>query len=347
MRVIKRRFELDEAATDELVAEATAAEHEAVDLYHFTSLINRSLDEAGRRRVVEMMWEIVYADGRVTEFEDNLIWRAADLLGVSSRERIELRQQVAGAGGSRAAQRPKVPAWRAASRHLDHRGIRRHRGGARARVRRQRPRARAGGAARAAARPRSPTRSPRTGAPRPHGAARSIWRASMPAAGSARRSRPRGVEPDIVVNNAGFGLIGAAAALDRGEQLAMIDLNVRALTDLSLAFVGRARAPPGGILNVASVAGFLPGPGMAVYYASKAYVLSFSEALHHELAPRGVRVTALCPGPVPTEFQARAGVKTTTLSPPHRALRRAGGARTAIAACRKAAAWWCRASPTG
>jgi len=93
--VIKRRFELDEAATDELVAEATAAEHDAVDLFHFTSLINRSLDEAGRRRVVEMMWEIVFADGRISEFEDNLLWRAADLLGISSRERIELRQQVA------------------------------------------------------------------------------------------------------------------------------------------------------------------------------------------------------------------------------------------------------------
>ena|SRR5579871_6884819 len=93
--IIKGRFELDEATTNELVEEATAAEQQAVDLYHFTSLINRSLNEAGRLRVVEMMWEIVYADGRVTEFEDNLLWRAADLLGVSSRERIELRQQVA------------------------------------------------------------------------------------------------------------------------------------------------------------------------------------------------------------------------------------------------------------
>ena len=94
--IIKQRFDLDEEATNELVAEATEAEHQAVDLYHFTSLINRTLDEAGRRRVVEMMWEIVYADGRVTEFEDNLLWRAADLLGVSSRERIELRRHVAG-----------------------------------------------------------------------------------------------------------------------------------------------------------------------------------------------------------------------------------------------------------
>jgi hypothetical protein len=117
----------------------------------------------------------------------------------------------------------------------------------------------------------------------------------------------RGLEPAIVVNNAGFGLTGPVAGLDRDEQLAMIDLNVRALTELSLAFVESLARHRGGILNVASVAAFLPGPGMAVYYASKAYVLSFSEALHRELAGRGVRVTALCPGPVPTEFQARAG----------------------------------------
>jgi hypothetical protein len=118
-----------------------------------------------------------------------------------------------------------------------------------------------------------------------------------------------GLEPEIIVNNAGFGLSGPAARLDRGEQLAMIDLNVRALTDLSLAWADALERRKGGILNVASTAAFLPGPGMAVYYATKAYVLSFSEALHQELAPKGVRVTALCPGPVPTEFQARAGVK--------------------------------------
>lgn len=117
-----------------------------------------------------------------------------------------------------------------------------------------------------------------------------------------------GLEPAIVVNNAGFGLRGAAAALSRDEQLAMIDVNVRALTELSLMFVDSVARHRGGILNVASLAAFLPGPGMAVYYASKAYVLSFSEALHRELSERGVRVTALCPGPVPTEFQARAGL---------------------------------------
>jgi short-subunit dehydrogenase len=118
----------------------------------------------------------------------------------------------------------------------------------------------------------------------------------------------RGLEPEIVINNAGFGLLGSADKLDRPAQLAMIDLNVRALTDLSLAFIESLERRKGGILNVASTAGFLPGPGMAVYYATKAYVVSFSEALHQELKPRGVRVTALCPGPVPTEFQARAGM---------------------------------------
>jgi uncharacterized tellurite resistance protein B-like protein len=97
--VVKRRFNLDEAATDELIEKATQAENEAVDLYHFTSLINRTLDEEGRARVIEMMWEIVYADGRRDELEDNLLWRAADLLGVSQRERIELRQRIAKEAG--------------------------------------------------------------------------------------------------------------------------------------------------------------------------------------------------------------------------------------------------------
>ncbi len=123
----------------------------------------------------------------------------------------------------------------------------------------------------------------------------------------------RDLEPANVVNNAGFGLVGQAGRLDRNEQLAMIDLNVRALTELSLAFVDSLARHRGGILNLASLAAFLPGPGMAVYYATKAYVLSFSEALHHELAGSGVRVTALCPGPVPTEFQARAGLQRENL----------------------------------
>jgi len=94
--VIQQHFELDDAATDELLTEATKAEQQSVDIYRFTSGLNRSLDEAGRARIVEMMWQIVFADGRMTEFEDNLIWRAADLLGVSQHERIALRERVAG-----------------------------------------------------------------------------------------------------------------------------------------------------------------------------------------------------------------------------------------------------------
>lgn len=118
-----------------------------------------------------------------------------------------------------------------------------------------------------------------------------------------------GAEPQYIVNNAGFGLVGRAEDRDRGEQLAMIDLNIRALTELSLRFVDSLSRHRGGLLNVGSMAGFLPGPGMAVYYATKAYVVSLSQALHQELAPRGIRVTVLCPGPVPTEFAARAGVE--------------------------------------
>ena len=118
-----------------------------------------------------------------------------------------------------------------------------------------------------------------------------------------------GVEVDYVVNNAGFGLFGRAFQRDRADQLDMIAVNIRALTDLSLRFSDQLIRHRGGILNIGSIAGFLPGPGMAVYYASKAYVVSFTEALRAELAPHGVSVTVVCPGPVPSEFQARAGFK--------------------------------------
>jgi len=118
-----------------------------------------------------------------------------------------------------------------------------------------------------------------------------------------------GVELEYLVNNAGFGLFGPSLELDRASQLGIIQVNIRALTDLSLRFSKSLIKNRGGLLNVGSIAGFLPGPGMAVYYASKAYVLSFTEALRKELEPYGVRVTLVCPGPVPTEFQERAGFK--------------------------------------
>ena len=93
--LIESRFGLDPGTADQLIASATLVEGEAVDLYHFTSVIMRSVDEEGRVRIVEMMWQMVFADGRVSEFEDNVVWRAADLLGVSSRDRIDLKHRVA------------------------------------------------------------------------------------------------------------------------------------------------------------------------------------------------------------------------------------------------------------
>jgi short-subunit dehydrogenase len=116
-----------------------------------------------------------------------------------------------------------------------------------------------------------------------------------------------GVEVEYLINNAGFGVFGRAVKRDRNDQLGMIAVNIRALTDLTLRFADQLIRNRGGILNLGSIAGFLPGPGMAVYYASKAYVLSFSEAMRREFAPQGVRVTVVCPGPVLTEFQTRAG----------------------------------------
>jgi uncharacterized protein len=142
---------------------------------------------------------------------------------------------------------------------------------------------------------------------RPHVLAVDLGRSDSPAR-LAHELLVRGLEPGIIVNNAGFGLLGIATQLDRSEQLAMIDVNVRTLTDLSLRWIESVGRHRGGILNVASLAGFLPGPRMAVYYATKAYVLSFTESLHEELKSQGIRVTVLCPGPVKTEFQERAGI---------------------------------------
>jgi short-subunit dehydrogenase len=115
-----------------------------------------------------------------------------------------------------------------------------------------------------------------------------------------------GATPEILVNNAGYGVLGPATEGDLAEQMGIIDLNIRALTELSLVFAPKLIAAKGRLLNVASIVAFMPGPGMAIYYASKAYVLSFSEALSAELAPSGVSVTALCPGAVVTGFQQRA-----------------------------------------
>ena len=123
-----------------------------------------------------------------------------------------------------------------------------------------------------------------------------------------------GLVCDILVNSAGYGLRGAATALPIDDQLGIIDLNIRALSELTLHFLpGMVARGRGGVLNLSSVAGFVPGPYMALYYASKGFVRSFSEALHQELRHTGVTVTCVAPGPVSTEFLARSGAYQTPL----------------------------------
>ena len=117
-----------------------------------------------------------------------------------------------------------------------------------------------------------------------------------------------GEQVEMLINNAGFGLTGLFASLDGKRQRQMIDLNCGALVELAHAILpGMIERRTGAILNVASTAAFQPGPGMAVYFATKAFVLSFSEALHEEVRGHGVKVTALCPGPTATEFGDVAG----------------------------------------
>lgn len=118
----------------------------------------------------------------------------------------------------------------------------------------------------------------------------------------------RGLWVKTLINNAGFGLKGRFDELPLARQLEMIDLNIRALTNLSFVVINdMVLKGDGAILNVASTAAFQPGPRMAVYFATKAFVLSFTEALHEEYKGHGIRVTALCPGPTKTEFGAVAG----------------------------------------
>lgn len=119
---------------------------------------------------------------------------------------------------------------------------------------------------------------------------------------------------EVLINNAGFGLLGNFWELDEGEQMQMVQLNIGALTHLTRLFLpGFIARRRGYILNVASTAAFQPGPLMSVYYATKAYVVSFSEAVHNEARDYGVKVTCLCPGPTRTEFNKRAGMTGTKL----------------------------------
>jgi hypothetical protein len=130
----------------------------------------------------------------------------------------------------------------------------------------------------------------------------------------ARELSERGIAVDVLVNDAGFGVYGFFAETPIDRELEMMQVNAAALTHLTKLFLaGMLERRRGWILNVASTAAFQPGPIMAVYYATKAYVLSFSEALASETAGTGVTVTALCPGPTHTEFERRAGFKPAPL----------------------------------
>ncbi len=131
----------------------------------------------------------------------------------------------------------------------------------------------------------------------------------------ADRLAAKGFAPDVLINNAGFGLVGRAVELPLERQLEMIDLNLRAAVALSLRFLpAMAERGRGGVLNVASLAAFMPGPNMAAYFATKAALLSFSEALAEEMAGSGITVSAFCPGPVRTGFLDASGVNRTWLS---------------------------------
>lgn len=124
----------------------------------------------------------------------------------------------------------------------------------------------------------------------------------------------RGIAIEALVNNAGFGSSGEFVAADLTAELEMIQVNVTALTHLTkLVLPAMVERKRGAILNVASTASFQPGPLMAVYYATKAYVLSFSEAIADELRDTGVTVTALCPGPTATGFASTANVEASRL----------------------------------
>jgi len=124
----------------------------------------------------------------------------------------------------------------------------------------------------------------------------------------------RNIVVDVLVNNAGYGLFGSFTETSLDAELAMIHLNVVALTELTKRLViSMVARKSGRILNVASTAAFLPGPLMAVYYATKAYVLSFSEAIANELAGTGVTVTVLAPGPTASGFQAAASLEESKL----------------------------------
>jgi short-subunit dehydrogenase len=154
---------------------------------------------------------------------------------------------------------------------------------------------------------------------REHGVAATPIANDLGASGGGQRLadaiRAQGLGVDVLVNNAGYGHAGALTSSDLATQVGMVYLNVRALVELThLSGDARLKKGRGGVLNVASTAAFQPGPLMAVYYASKAFVLSFSEALWEEARGTGLKVSCLCPGPTVSGFRERAGTGKTRLA---------------------------------
>ncbi len=185
-----------------------------------------------------------------------------------------------------------------------------------------------------------------------HGTACSVFPADLADPNAPRKLfddiRVAGIAVDVLVNNAGFGDLGAFAKADLGKALRMIQVNVTALTELTGLFLPEFVARNSGrILNVGSVAGFQPGPLMAVYYATKAYVNSFSEALHSELRGTGVTVTVLCPGPVATEFGAAAGFRATRVVSAGQAVAARPVAEAGVRAMARDGGWSSPAGGTG
>ena len=351
--VLKARFALDDAATDELIDVGTLAENEAVDLYHFTSLINRSLDEQGRLGIVEMMWEVVFADGRVNEFEDNLMWRAADLLGVSSRDRIAIRRRVAGEKAE-------------SERRLRRRSGRDARGGtamsifkpvtvitgasvgigaALARVFATNGHEVALVARREKEMVLLATELAVSCKYKPHVITADLQRTDAPAR-IAHELLGRGLEPAIVVNNAGFGLHGPAAE-PRPRRAARDDRSQRARAHRSVAALDRrhreaqgrhpecrlgrglpARPRHGGLLR-------LQGLRAVVHRGAVARARAARRARHRALSRPGAdRI------PDARRHRRRSRPRACSGAPPSRSRRRA------TTASWRASAWSFRASAT-
>ena len=294
----KQRFELDDAAADELIEQAAAADEKAVDLYHFTRLLNGSLDEDERLRMIEMMWadRLCRRHGLRVRGQPDLARRRsarrvvdrAHRAAPSRRRRARPDRHDAGHAHHRRLGRASAPSWRAclpgmATIWCWWRGASSGLNALAAEIAAARPAAAAGAGARSGA----------------AGRRRADRRGAGGRAGSSR---------DIVVNNAGFGLVGRAAELARAEQLGMIDLNVRAL-DRPVAGVRRQPGAASRRHAQRRLGRGLPaGAGLGGLLRQQGLRAVVQRGAARELAPRGIRVTCLCPGPVATEFQARAGI---------------------------------------